>query len=96
MSADLRISYQELASTKTTMNSLVNEFENIQTDQSQYDSAMGSGQVSGALGNFAGNWSYHRKQLLGKMQNLDSMVSEALTQFPKTDQQAADTLTGKK
>jgi hypothetical protein len=93
---DLRISYQDLESTKSTMDSLVNEFENIQTEQSQYDSAMGSGQVSGALNNFAGNWSYHRKQLLGKMQNLDSMVSEALTQFPKTDTGLASSLKGKK
>jgi hypothetical protein len=92
---DLRISYADLESTKATMGSLVNEFENIQTQQSQYDSAMGSGQVSGALNSFAGNWSYHRKELLSKMENLDSMVSEAITQFKKTDEQSAATLRGK-
>lgn len=93
---DLRISYQDLESTKSTMSSLVNEFQNIQTQQSQYDWAMGSGDVAGAMDNFAGNWNYHRKQLLGKMQNLDSMVGEALTQFPKTDRGLAKQLTNKK
>jgi hypothetical protein len=93
--ADLRISYQDLETTKATMGSLVNEFQNIQTEQSQYDSAMGSGQVAGALNSFAGNWSYHRKQLLGKMEDLDGMVSEALTQFPKTDGGLASSLKGK-
>ena len=92
---DLRISYPDLESTKSTLNSLVNEFQNIQTQQSQYDWAMGSGDVAGAMGNFAGNWDYHRKKLLGKMQNLDSMVSEALTQFQKTDHDLAKQQTKK-
>jgi hypothetical protein len=92
---DLRISYPDLESTKSTLNSLVNEFQNIQTRQSGYDWAMGSGDVAGAMDNFAGNWDYHRKKLLGKMQNLDSMVSAALTEFQKTDHDLAKQQTNK-
>jgi hypothetical protein len=93
--SDLRISYSDLESTKAALGGLITDLENIQTNQSEYDGAMGSGDVSGAMDNFAGNWSIHRKKLLGKMQNLDSMVDAALTEFPATDRKAASWLTKK-
>lgn len=93
---DLRISYEDLETTNATMTSLVSEFGSIQAQQSQYDWAYGSGDIAGAMGNFAGNWTYHRKQLLGNMSDLQSMVSGALTDFPKTDRQLASELTKKK
>ena len=89
---DLRISYGELESTKARMSSLVKDFEGIQADQSRYDGAMGSGDVAGAMDSFAGNWSIHRKKLLDKMQNLNSLVEAALVHFPKTDQDVAKKL----
>ena len=92
---DLRIDYQLLESTKSTMDSLVSQFQNIQTQQSQYDGAMGSGDVAGAMDNFAGNWDYHRKQLLGKMKDLDDLVDETVKQFKKTDGDLKNQLTKK-
>jgi len=92
---DLRISYNDLETTKATMSGLIGELENIQPDQSAYDGAMGSGDISGAMDSFAGNWSVHRQKLLGKMKNLNSMVSSALTDFPDTDRKAASWLTRK-
>jgi hypothetical protein len=92
---DLRISYSDLESTKARMDSLIGELDNIQPDQSAYDGAMGSSEIAGAMDGFAGNWSIHRKKLLSKMQNLDSMVGAALTEFPKTDRDAASWLTKK-
>lgn len=95
MTSDLRISYSELESTRATMGALIGDLENIQANQSAYDGAMGSGDIAGAMDNFAGNWSIHRKKLLGKMKNLNSMVGAALTEFPKTDREAASWLTKK-
>jgi hypothetical protein len=92
---DLRISYNDLESTSATLGGLIKDLENLQPDQSRYDKAMGSGDIAGAMDNFAGNWSIHRKKLLGNMQNLRSMVRAALTEFPKTDQKAAGWLTKK-
>jgi hypothetical protein len=93
--SDLRISYNDLESTRAALGGLVKDLENIQTNQSEYDGAMGSSDISGAMDNFAGNWSIHREKLLGKMQNLQSMVDAALTEFPKTDREAAGWLTKK-
>jgi hypothetical protein len=86
---DLRISYPDLESTRAAMGSLVSEFENLQTTQSGYDAALGSGDIAAAMGNFAGNWDYHRKVLMNKMRNLDKLVSQALTQFKETDTRLA-------
>jgi hypothetical protein len=93
--SDLRISYNDLESTNAVLGGLVKDLEDIQTDTSEYDRAMGSSDISGAMDNFAGNWSIHREKLLGKMQNLQSMVDAALTEFPKTDREAASWLTKK-
>jgi hypothetical protein len=93
--SDLRISYSDLESTGAALGGLIRDLENIQTSQSEYDGAMGSSDISGAMDNFAGNWSIHREKLLGKMQNLQSMVDAALTEFPKTDREAASWITKK-
>jgi hypothetical protein len=84
---DLRISYPDLESTRAAMGYLTGELQNLQAAQSRYDAALGSGEIAGAMGAFAGNWNYHRKVLLNKMQNLDKLVTEALSQFKKKDEE---------
>lgn len=93
--ADLRVDYQLLASIHSTLNSLTWEFQNIEDQASAYDSAYGSGDITAAMGSFAGNWSNHRKTLLGTMQNLDHMVTVTAQQFQQTDDQLASDLTKK-
>ena len=44
------------------------EFKNIKAQDSGYDGAMGSGDITGAMGSFSGNWDYHRNKLAGSMQ----------------------------
>jgi hypothetical protein len=92
---DLKVDYQALSFTHQTLGGLVSQFKDIQTQQARYDWAMGSGDVAGAMDNFAGNWNYHRQQLINSMNDLDSMVVAALEQFPKTDNQLAKNLTKK-
>jgi hypothetical protein len=93
--ADLRVDYQLLASIHSTLNGLTWEFENIEDQASAYDSAFGSGDITAAMGSFAGNWSAHRKTLLGTMQNLDRMVAATAQHFHQTDSQLASDLTKK-
>ena len=93
--SDLKVDYQALSFTHQTLGGLVSQFSDIQTQQAHYDWAMGSGAVAGAMDNFAGNWNYHRQQLIGSMKDLDSMVATALEQFPKTDNQLAQNLAKK-
>jgi hypothetical protein len=92
---DLRISYHDLESAHAALSGTASQFEGIQARQSRSDAAMGSGDVAGAMDGFAGNWTYHRKLLLGKMRNLGSLLTQALTQFPKADRDLSHQLTSK-
>jgi hypothetical protein len=93
--ADLRVDYQLLASIHATLTSLTWEFETIEDQASAYDSAFGSSDITAAMGSFSGNWSTHRKTLLGTMQNLDRMVAATAQHFHQTDSQLASDLTKK-
>ena len=91
----MKVDYQLLDSTEKSLSNLVAEFQNIKTQEQAYDGAMGSGDIAGALGSFAGNWDYHRKKLIGSMQALGKMVSETKEQFRKTDTGLTSSLTKK-
>ena len=79
--ADLRVDYQLLASIHRTLTGLTWEFQNIEDQARAYDKAYGSSDITAAMGSFAGNWSTHRKTMLGTMQNLDRMVAATAQQF---------------
>jgi hypothetical protein len=95
MSSDLKVDYQLLESIHSTMTGLLSELENIQPQQGEYDGAMGSGSIAGAMDGFAGNWTYHRKQIIGNMQSLNSMVTESVQKFQQADANLKSQLTGK-
>jgi hypothetical protein len=94
--ADLKVDYQLLDSTERTLTSLTSEFQNIEAQEAGYDGAMGSGDIASAMDSFAGNWDYHRGQLVGSMQALGKMITEAKKQFTQTDTKLTHSLTGKK
>jgi hypothetical protein len=93
---DLRVDYSLLESSHKTLASLVGEFADLQASTGDYEAAMGSGAIVGALDSFAGNWSYHRDQLVANMQKLDDMITESVKQFMDTDQKLAQELEGGK
>jgi hypothetical protein len=93
--SDLKVDYSLLETSHKTLTSLASEFGNLEASTSGYDAAMGSGAIAGAMGSFAGNWSYHRDQLVGDMDKLDKMITESVKQFMDTDKQAAQELLGK-
>ena len=90
--ADLKVEFDLLNSAKKTLTS---EFQNIKAQESGYDGAMGSGDITGALGSFSGNWDYHRNKLVGSMQALGQLIDESEKQFHKTDDQLAKNLKSK-
>lgn len=92
---NLRVDYSLLEASHKTLVSLASEFGNLQASTSGYDAAMGSDTIAGAMDSFAGNWSYHRDQLVANMQKLDDMITESVTQFMDTDQKLAKELQGK-
>jgi hypothetical protein len=83
--ADLKVDYSLLASIEGTLGGLKSEFDGLEDQSGGYDWAYGSGDITGAMGNFSGNWSIHRQKLLGKMEALSSMVSDTITKFKDTD-----------
>lgn len=93
---DLRVDYSLLEASHKTLASLASEFGSLQASTSGYDAAMGSGAIAGAMDSFAGNWSYHRDQLVANMQQLDDMITESVKQFMDTDQRLAQELEGGK
>jgi len=93
--SDLRVDYSLLEASHKTLTGLASEFGSLQASTSGYDAALGSGTIAGAMGSFAGNWSYHRDKLVANMQKLDEMITESVKQFMDTDKKAAQELTGK-
>jgi hypothetical protein len=92
MSADLKIDYELYETSNSKLTYLSSQLQDIQAQQAEYDGALGSGDISGAMDNFAGNWSYHRGQIVNNINNLTKMVQQALTDFPKTDRELAQSL----
>lgn len=84
--SDLKVDYELLGSIHSTMGGLIGEFENIEPQQNDYNGAMGSGDVAGAMSGFSGNWTYHRKQITGNMESLNTMVTQAIQKFRQTDE----------
>lgn len=94
--ADLKVDYSLLASIHSTLGGLKSEFDGLDDQAGSYDWAYGSGDITGAMGNFSGNWSIHRQKMLGKMDALSSMVSETITKFKDTDTNLKNQLSGSK
>jgi hypothetical protein len=93
---NLRVDYTLLEASHKSLTSLASEFGTLQASTSGYDAAMGSGAIAGAMGNFAGNWSYHRDKLVANMHKLDEMITESVKQFMNTDHRLAREFQGGK
>ena len=93
--ADLKVEFDLLNSAKQTLTTLTSEFQDIKAQEHAYDGAMGSGDITGALGSFSGNWDYHRNKLVGSMQALGQLIDESEKQFHQTDDQLAKNLKSK-
>ena len=90
--ADLKVEFDLLNSAKQTLTTLTSEFQDIKAQESAYDGAMGSGDITGALGSFSGNWNYHRGKLVESMQALGKLIDESEKQFHETDDKLARNL----
>jgi hypothetical protein len=93
---DLRISYNELETAHNAMSGLLSDFDQNADIASEYDTALGSVSVSGAMAAFSGNWSLHRQKLEHQMRTLQTMLGSALQKFPDTDRGLASDLTKKR
>ena len=92
--ADLKVDYQLLEQIRSQLGTVISNLNGIETQAGEAGAEVGSAQVANALGGFAGNWSYHRKQLLGDAQQLQTRVGAALDSFRQVDSRAATAVEG--
>jgi hypothetical protein len=92
---DLKVDYQLLDSISGTIGSILPEIEGMSDNISDCDWADGSGDIAGAMGGFANNWSKHKSQMISNMKTLQSMVQQTAQGFQKTDNQLKTELTSK-
>jgi hypothetical protein len=91
--ADFVVDYSLLQQVDNTLKDLVNQFQNIQSQEQGYTGAYGSGDVAGAMDDFAGNWSYHRGKIVDSMNSLIKSVEEVMSETKKYDSGMAKQLT---
>jgi hypothetical protein len=94
--SDLKVDFNILQTTETTLTRLHAEFSDIKAQERVYDSEWGSGDVKDAMHSFTDNWDDHRKNLLNTISNVGKLVSESISAFQKTDGKLADGVTKKK
>jgi hypothetical protein len=90
--ADFVVDYTLLQQVDKTLKDLMNQFQNIQAQEQGYAWAYGSGDIAGAMNDFAGNWSYHRGQIVKSMASLSENVEEVMTETQKYDSDMAKQL----
>jgi len=90
--ADFVVDYSLLQQVDKTLKDLVNQFQDIQAQEQGYTGAYGSGDVAGAMDDFAGNWSYHRGKIVDSMNALSQSVEEVMSETKKYDADMATQL----
>lgn len=56
--------------------------------------AVGHGGLSDALGDFGGNWNYHRRKLVGALDAVAQMATQSAEVYRDTDQQLSTSFEG--
>lgn len=83
---DLKVERHLLEETERNLHSLKSEFSKIKARTEHYDSAFGSPDIVAAMGDFSGNWDYHRRKLLQSIENLGKLVHETNEKFHEADE----------
>lgn len=87
--SDLIVDYQVLEQAEQLMGRLHQQVSGGGTWSLAQDRDWGFGGVSSAMGGFYGDWSYHRQQILGRMQALHTMSVQSRQAFQGADAKLA-------
>ena len=90
--SNLIVDYQVLEQSEQLLTRLHQQIDGSSSSLA-VDSDWGFGGVSSAMGGFYGDWSYHRQQILGRMQTLHTMSTQSRQAFQGTDAKLASELT---
>jgi hypothetical protein len=92
--ADLIVDYQVLERSEQLLARLNQQISAGTGGSAAADSDWGFGGVLSAMGGFYGDWSYHRQQILGRMEALHTMARQSRQAFQSADGDLASQLTG--
>ncbi|WP_369391202.1 hypothetical protein AB5J72_28830 [Streptomyces sp. CG1] len=66
------------------------EFEHTDQHQKDLKGVWGSSEIAGAMGQFADNWDYHRKQLLDSIKTVGELTQKCAEGFKNLDHGLAE------
>ncbi len=91
--ADLKVDYEELETSRSTVEKLKSEFDGLPHRVSGYDDSWGDGGIKDAMHKFATNWDYRRGLLSEDMTEFGEKVTSCLETFTQADEALAEKMT---
>jgi hypothetical protein len=91
--ADLKVDYEVLETSRSTVDKLKSEFDGLPHRVGQYDNAWGEAGIKGAMHKFATNWDYRRGVLSDDMSEFAEKVTSCLETFTQADEALAEKMT---
>jgi hypothetical protein len=92
--SDLIVDYQVLERSEQLLARLNQQISAGTGASAAADPDWGFGGVVSAMGGFYGDWSYHRQQILGRMEALHTMARQSRQAFQGADGKLASELAG--
>jgi hypothetical protein len=89
---DLVVDLPLLEQTAGSLSMLIEEFNNAGKIVSSYHASVGDPTLTGALDDFANDWSVHRKDLVSSMQSVYQMATKSHKAYIDTDDNLAKEL----
>jgi hypothetical protein len=92
MTDHLKVSTTMLADVGTSLGTLKSEFENSTSIVDSFHAFMGSGELAGAMDDFAGDWSKKRDELCKILEQLGKIADTAAKTYDGVDDHLAQAL----
>ncbi|MFG2308812.1 hypothetical protein ACGFS9_09005 [Streptomyces sp. NPDC048566] len=94
--SDLIVDDDLLKKSARSLKKIRHEFEDTEKHQEDLKGIWGSGEIAGAMDDFADNWDYHRKQLLESIEAVGGLVEACHKAFQELDRKLEKSTEGKK
>jgi hypothetical protein len=92
--SDLIVDYRILEQSELMLARLHQQFSAGTRASLAADSDWGYGGIVSAIGGFYNDWSYHRQQIMGRMETLHTMARQSRQSFQAADDKLASELRG--
>lgn len=87
--SDLKVDYDDLEYSHHTLKALQSEFDALKDRADDTGGLWGHDEVRSAMGEFSGNWDYHRRKLSEQIGEVGEKVDSTLETFRTSDENLA-------